>query len=73
MLRGGRDAQVAVLHAQKGVQALPKDPEAHFVLGLCYDRGGKDKAAARALAKAVELKPNYKEAKKRLRELKWGF
>ncbi len=73
LLMCGRDPQEANPHAQKGVQLLPDDPEAHFVLGLCYERGGMAKAAARELSRAVELKPNYKEAKKRLRELKWGF
>jgi tetratricopeptide (TPR) repeat protein len=73
LLMCGRDPQDANPHAQKGVQLLPDDPEAHFVLGLCYERGGMAKAAARELSRAVELKPNYKEAKKRLRELKWGF
>ena len=73
LVRAGRDAHDASIHAQKGVQLLPDDPEAHFVLGLCYDSAGKAKAAIRSFVKAVELKPNYKEAKKRLRELKWGF
>lgn len=73
LLMGGRDPQDANPHAQKGVQLLPDDPEAHFVLGLCYEKGGMAKAAARELSRALELKPNYKEAKKRLRELKWGF
>ena len=73
LLMGRRDPQEANPHAQKAVQLLPDDPEAHFVLGLCYEKGGMAKAAARELHRAVELKPNYKEAKKRLRELKWGF
>ncbi len=73
LLMAGRDPQEANPHAQKGVQLLPDDPEAHFVLGLCYERGGMAKAAAREHSRALELKPNYKEAKKRLRELKWGF
>ncbi len=68
-----RDLHDATSHAQKGIQLVPDDPEAHFVLGLCYDSAGKAKSATRSLEKAVELKPNYKEAKKRLRELRWGF
>ena len=73
MVMGRRDPSEASSHAQRGVHLLPDDPEAHFVLGLCYDRAGKGRAAVRSLTKAVELKPNYKEAKKRLRELRWGF
>lgn len=71
MVMGKRDPHVASTHASKGVHLMPDEPEAHFVLGLCYDKLGKDKAAIRALEKALALKPNYKEAKKRLRELKW--
>lgn len=70
---GGRSPDDASPHAQKAAQMLPNEPEAHFVLGLCYEKAGMEKAAIRALAKAVELKPNYSDAKKRLRGLKWGF
>ena len=73
LVKSARPGEAAVPHGQKGVQFLPEDPEAHFVLGLCYDKSGKGRAAIRSLEKAVELKDNYKEAKKRLRELKWGF
>ena len=70
---GRRDPDEASSHAQKAAQLLPSEPEAHFVLGLCYEKAGLEKAAIRAFAKAVELKPNYSDAKKRLRSLKWGF
>lgn len=73
LVMGSRDPQEANPHAQKAVALLPDDPEAHFVLGLCYERAGMEKAAVRALSRAVELKPNYAEAKKRLKKLKWGF
>jgi curved DNA-binding protein CbpA len=73
MMMSRRDPNEAIPHAQKAIQLCPDDPEAHFVLGLCYERAGMEKAAVRELNRAVELKPNYKEAKKRLRELKWGF
>ena len=52
---------------------LPDDPEAHFVLGMCYEKGGMDKAAVREYSRAIELKPNHSEAKKRLKKMKWGF
>ena len=73
LVMAGRDAQEASPHAQRAAQSLPDDPEAHFVLGLCYERAGMEKAAVRSYARAVELKPNYSDAKKRLRSLKWGF
>lgn len=73
LVMGGHDPSEAIPHAQKGIHLCADDPEAHFVLGLCYEKGGMQKAAVRELSKALELKPNYKEAKKRLRELKWGF
>jgi curved DNA-binding protein CbpA len=73
LVMAGRDPQEASPHAQRAVQGLPEDPEAHFVLGLCYEKAGMEKAAVRSYARAVELKPNYTEAKKRLRSLKWGF
>lgn len=73
LVMAGRSSEESSAHAQKAVQALPDEPEAHFVLGLCYEKAGMEKAAVRAFAKAVELKPNYSDAKKRLRSLKWGF
>lgn len=73
LIMGGKSHEMAMPHAQKAVHGLPEEPEAHFVLGLCYEKAGTEKAAIRAFAKAVELKPNYSDAKKRLRSLKWGF
>jgi Flp pilus assembly protein TadD len=73
MIMGGRDPHEANVHAHKAVSLLPDDPEAHFVLGMCYEKGGMAKAAVRAFSRAIELKPNYAEAKKRLKKLKWGF
>lgn len=73
MVMGGMDAHEANTHAHKAVLLLPEDPEAHFVLGMCYEKGGMDKAAVRAFSRALELKPNFQEVKKRLKKLKWGF
>ncbi|MCK6552227.1 tetratricopeptide repeat protein [Myxococcota bacterium] len=70
---GKDDPQQANTHAQKAVALLPNEPEAHFVLGLCYEKGGMEKAAVRAYTRVLELKPNHTEAKKRLKKLRWGF
>jgi curved DNA-binding protein CbpA len=73
LLMAGRDPHEANAHAHKAVALLPNEPEAHFVLGLCYEKGGMEKAAIREYKTAVDLKPNYEDAKKRLKKLKWGF
>ncbi|MEM7675061.1 MAG: DnaJ domain-containing protein, partial [Myxococcota bacterium] len=73
MARGGMSPQSAIPHAQKGVHLAPDEPEAHFVLGLCYHKAGETKASVHALKRAIDLKENFKEAKKLLRELTWGF
>jgi tetratricopeptide (TPR) repeat protein len=69
----GRDPHEATTHAHRAVALLPDDPESHFVLGMCYEKGGMEKAAVRAFTRALELKPNHNEAKKRLKKLRWGF
>lgn len=73
LVMGGRDAHEANTHAHKAVALLPNDPEAHFVLGLCYEKGGMEKAAGRSFSRVLELKPNHVEAKKHLKKLRWGF
>ncbi|MEO1230284.1 MAG: DnaJ domain-containing protein [Myxococcota bacterium] len=73
MLMGGRPAQTASEHITHALRLLPEEPEAHFVRGLCYEKGLMEKAAIRAYERALELKPNYAEAKKRLKKLRWGF
>jgi tetratricopeptide (TPR) repeat protein len=73
LLMGGRDPHEALNQAAKAVEGLPRDPEAHYIAGLCYEKADMNKAAVRALSRAVELKSNYAEAKKRLRNLRWGF
>ena len=73
MVMAGLEPHEATVHAHKAVMVLPDDPEAHFVLGLCYEKGGMEKAAVRSYTRAIELKPNHTEAKKRLKRLKWGF
>ena len=73
MLMGGRPPQEVNEHIQSALQKMPENPEAHFVRGLCYEKVHMDKAAIRAYQRAIELKPNYTEAKKRLKKLRWGF
>jgi tetratricopeptide (TPR) repeat protein len=73
LMSSSRDPHEANVHAHKAVALLPDDPEAHFVLGLCYEKGGMEKAAIREYKAAVDMKPNYEDAKKRLKKLKWGF
>lgn len=73
LLQGGRDPHEARSHAQKAIALLSGEPEAHYVLGLCYERAEMSKAAVREYARAVELKSNFVEAKKRLNRLRWGF
>ncbi|MCB9653953.1 MAG: DnaJ domain-containing protein [Deltaproteobacteria bacterium] len=73
LLMGGREPHEANPHVHKAVQLRPNEPEAHFLLGLCYEKSGMEKAAVRAYGRAVELKSNYTEAKKRLKRLRWGF
>lgn len=73
LLMGKHPVQEANEHVQKAVRLLPNDPEAHYVLALCYVRGDMAKLAIRALEKSLELKPNYSEAKKLQKKLRWGF
>lgn len=73
MLMARRPAQEINPHVQKAISLLPKEPEAHYILGLVYEMGGMQKAAVRALTTALELRPTYVEAKKKLKKLKWGF
>lgn len=73
MLMGGKSTPSVMEHIQKALLLLPEDPEVHYVRGLCYERADTPKVAVRAFERALELKPDYKEAKKRLSKLRWGF
>lgn len=73
LLMGGLPPQSANEHIQVALQKMPNDPETHFVRGLAYEKVQMDKAAVGAFQRAIELKPNYTEAKKRLKKLRWGF
>lgn len=71
LLMGGRPFATANEHIAKALQICPQDPETHFVRGLCYEKAGMVKAAAGAYQRAIELKPNYTDAKRRLSRLRW--
>ncbi|MEL6183055.1 MAG: DnaJ domain-containing protein, partial [Myxococcota bacterium] len=73
LLMAGRPAQSANEHITHALRLLPEEPEAYFVRGLGYEKGLMEKAAVRAYERALELKPNYAAAKKRLKKLRWGF
>jgi len=73
LVHGGRDAHVALRHAQRAASLLSDEAEAHYVLGLCYERAARPKLAMSAYSRALELRPAYAEAKKRLKKLRWGF
>lgn len=73
LLCAGRAHSEIMPHALRASHLLPDDAEAHYILGRCYDEAGEEKLAKRHFEKAVELRPNYAEAKKRLKRLKWGF
>ncbi len=45
------------------VEQAPTDAKLHYNLGLIYSRIGENKPALQLLNEAVELKPNYKEAR----------
>jgi Flp pilus assembly protein TadD len=74
LLASGRDEENEGMgHAQKGVQLLPNEAEAHYVLGRYCEIAGDEKKAKTHYARALELRPAYQEVKKRLSKLRWGF
>lgn len=73
LLMGGRDAQIALGHAQRAVALLPEEAEAFYVLGRLYEKVSMDKLAKRAYEQALKFRPTYVEVKKRLKRLKWGI
>ena len=73
LLMGGRDAQVALGHAQRAVALLPEEAEAYYVVGRLYEKIDMDKLAKRAYEQALKFRPAYVEVKKRLKRLKWGI
>lgn len=72
LLHAGRPISEVMPHAQRGAALASDDAEAHYILARCYE-ADNEKLAKRSYERAVELRPNYQEAKKRLKRLRWGF
>lgn len=48
---------------EDSIKISPNDPKLYYQLGLMYLKNGKNDLGLKALEKAVELKPNYKEGR----------
>jgi tetratricopeptide (TPR) repeat protein len=59
----------AVIHFKNAMQALPRDAEPYYQLGLTYLAGGDINTAASYLRKATELNPKHTGAQLKLAEL----
>lgn len=59
--------------AHKAVEVNPSEAEAYYVMAVCYERRNMKKKALDAVQKALEIRPNYQEAKKLQRKLRYGF
>lgn len=73
LLMAGRPLSEVFPHAHKAVALAPDEAEAHYVLGRCFEHEQKAKSASREYNRALSLRPNYADAKKRLKRLKWGL
>lgn len=73
LLHAGRPIEEVMPHAQKALQLAGEDAESHYVLARCYEDRGNEKGAKRHYERALELRPGFAEAQKRLKRLKWGF
>jgi tetratricopeptide (TPR) repeat protein len=54
----------------KALSCDQEDPQSHYLMALYYKAVGKKGACREALEKALNLKPNYVEAKREIRLLK---
>jgi tetratricopeptide (TPR) repeat protein len=54
----------------KAISCDQEDPQSHYLMALYYKAIGKKGACREALEKALNLKPNYVEAKREIRLLK---
>ncbi len=66
-----RSGGPSLLELQKAVQADPKNPQAHYMLGLKYEIEGQPDKALKAYQTALKLKPGYPEVLLRAGELKF--
>ena len=73
ILHAGRPVDEVQPHAQRALQLAPSEAESHYVMARCYEERGNEKGAKRHFEKALELRPAFAEAQKRLKRLKWGF
>lgn len=73
LLQSGKGADEVMSHAQRAVQLAGEDAESHYVLARCYEERANEKSAKRHYERALELRPGFSEAQKRLKRLKWGF
>ncbi len=64
-----KDFERAIIDFRNAAQAMPKDAEPHYQLGLVYLQTGDAQAAVNELVKAVKLNPNHFAAQLKLAEL----
>ncbi|MBI4033104.1 MAG: O-antigen ligase family protein [Candidatus Blackburnbacteria bacterium] len=56
----------AALTIEKAVEIAPTEPKVLYNLGVLYDRLGRTREASLVFQKALELKPNYEDARNAL-------
>lgn len=66
LLLNDDDPDEALEQAQRAVKAGRTVAEAHYVLARCYERVGKTDRAIESYEVALRLRPDYREASKRL-------
>ncbi len=54
-----KDLNQALVAGEQGVKYGPNNPDAHYTLGLVFQRRGQFKEAEEALRQALAVKPNY--------------
>lgn len=59
----------AALEFRNAAQVTPRNPEAHYQLGLAYTAMGNGNSAVAAFRKALEVDPKHKEAQLHLAQL----
>ena len=63
-----KDYSRALLELRNAANAMPKDPEPHYQMGLAYLASGDGRNAVRAFQKATELNPKHAGAQLKLAE-----
>ncbi len=67
-----RDFNRALIDFRNAAQAMPKDAEPHYQLGLAYLASGNAQAGARELMQAIKLDPSHVAAQLKLAEMMVG-